>query len=79
MFVIACGGAKGLLAALGCEGRLLVFVERRDLNYPGSTYNLRFALRLYSATTLSLVVALTQIGVANGLMRRRRPRRWSAA
>jgi len=25
------------------EGRLLVFVELRDVNYPGSTYNLRFA------------------------------------
>ncbi len=24
------------------EGRLLVFVELRDVNYPGSTYNLRF-------------------------------------
>jgi hypothetical protein len=25
------------------EGRLLVFVELRDVNYPGSTYNLRYA------------------------------------
>jgi len=25
------------------EGRLLVFVELRDVNYPGSTYNLRLA------------------------------------
>ena len=24
------------------EGRLLVFVELRDVNYPGSTYNLRY-------------------------------------
>jgi len=24
------------------DGRLLVFVELRDVNYPGSTYNLRF-------------------------------------
>ena len=24
------------------EGRLLVFIELRDVNYPGSTYNLRF-------------------------------------
>lgn len=25
------------------EGRLLVFIELRDVNYPGSTYNLRYA------------------------------------
>jgi len=25
------------------DGRLLVFIELRDVNYPGSTYNLRFA------------------------------------
>jgi len=25
------------------DGRLLVFVELRDANYPGSTYNLRYA------------------------------------
>lgn len=24
------------------EGRLLLFIELRDVNYPGSTYNLRF-------------------------------------
>jgi len=24
------------------DGRLLVFIELRDLNYPGSTYNLRY-------------------------------------
>ena len=63
------GSAAGLtLAALFFAALLLVRLPMAILHRGELDGRHCAALGLYSATTLSLVVALTQIGVANGLM-----------
>jgi Kef-type K+ transport system membrane component KefB len=61
---IVLGTALGLFAALFVLRIPLIAIHRRSV--PGRT---SIAVGLFSATTLSLIVALTQIAVANGTMR----------